>query len=127
MYFWVGENRFHDGSLANLVGNRVTSTDAVQNLGSFDEMPELVIPLTSLPEISLSTVRLVGVITALCCVIAQAGQIESLQELVGRLTSQQKQQFDLASQALLAVRQRFLAIAEKKERPISSRSGLQVH
>jgi len=36
---------------------------------------------------------------ALCCAIAQPAQIESSQDLVGRLTPQQKQQFDLASQA----------------------------
>ncbi|MGA8028265.1 MAG: hypothetical protein WB992_14070 [Bryobacteraceae bacterium] len=39
------------------------------------------------------------VIAALCCAFAQAAQIESTQDLIGRLTPQQKQQFDLASQA----------------------------
>ncbi|MGA8029773.1 MAG: hypothetical protein WB992_21730 [Bryobacteraceae bacterium] len=39
------------------------------------------------------------VIAALYCVIARVAQIESSQDLIERLTPQQKQQFDLASQA----------------------------
>lgn len=38
-------------------------------------------------------------VAALCCAIAQGAQIESSQDLIERLTPQQKQQFDLASQA----------------------------
>jgi tetratricopeptide (TPR) repeat protein len=45
-------------------------------------------------------VKLACIISAaLCCAIAQAAQIESSQDLVARLTPQQKQQFDAASQA----------------------------